>query len=343
MSDLVSVIIPVYNMEKSLEICIKSILNQDYQNFELILVDDGSKDNSYDICKKICSQDNRVRCIHTENQGSGPARNTGISESKGKYIYFPDADDYIVPNALSILVELMDNDKYDLIVFGYNSLDKCGNTISEKKYTAKVLSAVEARNNYSDYILMSSEYCIQGAPWNKFFNGDIIRNNNIQYPSLRRHQDEGFISRYVAKCNKIKFIPDILYSYYMNTVGVEWSKYPIDYLEAVIGLKNVWEETIISWNPADKKTHSLVNRIIFSKYIKVLELSYSPKMKLNAFSRICWIAKTCNKIKFSSYQLDTAGSLYQKMVLICSKLRLYPVLTLVLYIGKLKNIIRQGK
>lgn len=341
--DLVSIIIPVYNMEKSLESCVKSILNQDYENIEVILVDDGSKDNSFAVCQKICTDDKRVRCVHTENQGSGPARNVGISESKGRYLYFPDADDYIESNAISTLVDAMCDGQYDLIVFGYKCLTHNGNVVSVKKYESFEISGEVVRRDYIEFFGMSNRFSIQGAPWNKFFDGETVRNNSIKYPALRRHQDEGFIARYVTHCRNVRFIPDVLYSYYQNTTGIEWKKYPVDYIDAVTGLRDVWNDTIMQWNRDDVNTHILVEKEIFSKIIKALELSYSPKMELNFYSRIKWLSATCRNTNFTNYSLKTAGSLYQRIILICAKLRVYPFLSFVLYIGKVKNIIRQGK
>ena len=207
MSELVSVIIPVYNMEKSLEKSIQSILKQTYKNLEIILVNDGSVDNTFEICEKISTRDKRVKCFHTVNQGSGPARNVGILNSKGKYIYFPDADDYVAPDAIFDFMYYMKKSDCDLIVFGYRNMTHSNQIISEKTYKNFENSGFNIRKDYSDYFGMDREYSIQGAPWNKFFDGDIIRKNKIEFPSLRRHQDEGFISRYVSYCQKVRFIP----------------------------------------------------------------------------------------------------------------------------------------
>ncbi len=343
MNDLVSIIIPVYNMGNSLEGCVWSILEQDYENIEVILVDDGSKDNSYDVCKKIASKDSRVKCIHTENQGSGPARNTGIRESRGRYLYFPDADDFLEPNAVSVLVDAMSDGEYDLIVFGYRNLTHEGAVISERKYEEFKNTGDAVRADYSDYFGMNRKFSIQGAPWNKFFDGETVRKNNIEYPPLRRHQDEGFISRYVSYCKNIRFIPDVLYTYYQNTVSLEWKKYPVDYIDAVTGLDEVWKQTIIKWNPEDKNTHLLVEKEIFSRLITVLELSYSPKMNFNFWDRLKWIKKVLKKTKFNGYKMEIVGSTYQKAILLCAKLHLHFILSCALYAGIMKSAAKRGK
>ncbi|MEH6955599.1 glycosyltransferase family 2 protein [Neobacillus drentensis] len=343
MSEIVSIIVPVYNMGNSIKNTINSILVQDYKNIEVILVDDGSKDDSYKVCKEIASQDDRVKCIHTENQGSGPARNVGIKASKGKYLYFPDADDFLEPHAISVLVSAMNDGTYDLVVFGYQCLSHQGTLVFERTYSPFSNTGESVRADYKNYFDMLNSFSIQGAPWNKFFDGDTIRKNNIEYPPLRRHQDEGFISRYMCYCKNIRFIPDVLYKYYQNTVELEWVKYPVNYIDAVIGLRDIWNETICRWNPEDQITHKLVNEVIFSKIMRALELSYSPKMKLNLFTRANWIKKTCKKANFLDYKFNIAGSLYQKIVLAFLKIHFYFCASIVLSAGDLKKRRRKNK
>lgn len=343
MTELVSIIVPIYNMGDSLRSSVKSLQNQDYKNIEIILVDDGSKDNTYKICEELAEEDSRIKCVHTDNRGSGPARNTGIQKSKGKYLYFPDADDFLEPDAISILVNAMNHGVYDLVVFGYRSKTHSNEIVFERKYNTFENSGEEIRKSYENYFEMTQKYSIQGAPWNKFFDGDVIRENHIEYPPLRRHQDEGFISRYVTYCNNVRFIPDVLYNYCVNTAGLEWKKYPVDYIDAVIGLNEVWQNTICQWNEEDTRTHNLVDMRIFSNMIKAMELSYSPKMNLNYKTRKQWISSMCKKTKFLDYKLNVAGSLYQKIVLIFAKLHLKNLLLLVLYAGMVRTKLRQGR
>lgn len=341
MSELVSIIIPVYNMEDSLEACVNSILKQDYSNIEIILVDDGSKDNSFTICKQLKEKDSRIVCVHTENRGSGPARNEGIKISKGSYLYFPDADDYLEPIAISRLIESTENGKYDLIVFGYKCVSHEGQLLSEFKYNDFTNNGETIRMDYKEYFGIDQIHSVQGAPWNKFFSGEIIRKNNIEYPPLRRHQDEGFISRYMSCCENVKFIPDILYTYYPNTVGLEWKKYPVDYIDAVVGLYDIWKETICKWNPNDIHSHTRVEEEYLTKVIKALEMSYSPKLKLNVFTRNKWLRETCQKANVAAIDYKYAGSKYQLLILKMVKGKQFSALALLLYVGNIKNHIRQ--
>lgn len=338
MFKLVSIIVPVYNMENSIEKTIKSLLNQTYNNIEIILIDDGSTDNSFAICKQIEAFDSRVKCIHSVNQGSGPARNIGIKASQGDYLYFPDADDYIDSKAISTLVTAMSDGNFDLIVFGYSCMSHEEKLVFQKTYKEITIKGSTVRDSYQHFFGMLNEFSIQGAPWNKFFDGNTVRENNIEFPRLKRHQDEGFISRYMCVCTNIKFLPDILYTYYQNDAELEWKKFPDNYIESVMGLRDVWLETICRWNHDDHTTHKMVEREILSKTIKALELSFSPKMKLSMFNRLKWIRLTANKGNIAEYSFEIAGSRYQQLVLLFLQKEFFVGAASILYIGfKKKN------
>ena len=314
MNELVSIIIPIYNMGEQLKKSIKSILNQDYSNYEVLLIDDGSEDNSFQICKEIAENNPRVKCYHTENQGSGPARNVGIQNASGKYAYFPDADDWLAPNAISSCVSAMENFHCDLLVFGFKILNQKGKQIKEKVYSNKRYMASVLKNNYVNCMDMTAKNGIQGAPWNKFFRLSVIREFGIEYPSLRRHQDEGFISRYMCHANSICFISDIYYSYYANTQQLEWKKYPIDYIDAVIGLYNVRKDTILTWNSNDIETHNLVHRSYICSVIKALELSFSPKFNFKTIkSHLSWMKDVLEKSNILEVPKVKLG-IYQKIL-----------------------------
>lgn len=331
--NLVSIIMPVYNMADSLEKSVDSVLKQDYNNIEIILVDDGSTDHTLEICNRIAANDSRVKVIHTENQGSGPARNEGIRVAKGAYLYFPDADDYLYPHTISTLVKAITEDDYDLVVFGYRVETHDGTLLREKTFESFHKYGKDIRADYSDYIGMIRKHGIQGAPWNKFFRADVVHKNSLEFPPLRRHQDEGFISRYVHCCEHVRFISDVLYIYYENTVTMEWKKYPVDYKDAVMGLARIWQETICSWNKDDHESHLLVKKMIFIKLMKALEFSYSPKMKMSFFERRNWVKQFCIDANIAAYPVEVTESRYQRFVLFCIKKHLYALVTAVLYLG----------
>lgn len=311
----VSIVVPVYNMGDKIETCVQSLIKQTYQNIEIILVDDGSKDDSYQHCLHLAEIDSRIIALHTENRGSGPARNHGIDHATGRYIYFPDADDYLEPNAIAILVDAIKDGECDLVVFGFKNVNQNGTEISVKKYSEAVRNGEMIRKDYSSYMTTSSEYGIQGAPWNKFFALSVIKTHAIEFPSLRRHQDEGFIARYMCHSKRVHFIEDVLYTYYVNDLQKEWQKYPIDYIDSVIGLNETRKDTILSWNPDDKMTHDLISKEYICNIIKAFELSFSPKMKFDRGQRINWMKEMSNKSKIRDMASPDILGYYQRCVM----------------------------
>ena len=312
----ISVVIPVYNMGHSLEKCLESIMNQSYENFEIILVDDGSRDNSYEICEKLARKDSRIKIIHTENRGSGPARNTGIDIASGEYIYFPDADDILDKDSLKILAGIVDIKPYDIIVFGYRSINSEGKILNNKKYQPKIVSGKEVRKSYFPYMTMTSPFGIQGAPWNKLFKLSIIKDKKLKFPSLRRHQDDAFIGTYMGYVDDVCFIENIFYTYYLNDLSKEWDKYPESYLDAVMGLNKIRKETIWLWNKEDKATHDILRCEFICNAIKALELSFSPKRNLSFFKRRKWIINSIDQANLNNVDFpNVKGYEYQKKIM----------------------------
>lgn len=311
--ELVSIIVPVYNMEGSLRTSVEALLQQTYGNIEIILVDDGSTDGSYKICQELAAGNEKVKVYHTENQGSGMARNYGIDKASGKYAYFPDADDILQIDAVEILVNEMESDECDMIVFGFREIDEQGQVV-EKSCPAGSFDGDYLRRNYDIYY---NNYNIKGAPWNKFFNLHKIKEENILYPSLRRHQDEVFILRYVTKAKRVRFISDVLYTYYTNSLKKEWEKYPTDYIEIVNELQKYQTEIIGSWNADNSRIIDAVNSNYVANYIKALELSFGKKFRFKKKERLNWITDKAESKRF----LDVAktaslkGLSYQRKIL----------------------------
>lgn len=319
----VSIVVPVYNMGSKIETCVQSLVKQTYKNIEIILVDDGSKDDSYAHCKALESIDSRITAYHTENQGSGPARNYGIEHASGEYIYFPDADDYLELNAIEILEKTMRENAIDLIVFGYKNISTSGKLRSVKTYPNLTLDGERIREKYSDYMTTGAKLGIQGAPWNKFFNLSIVNQYNIRYPALRRHQDEGFIARYMSHARSVHFIENVFYTYYTNDLSREWDKYPVDYIDAVTGLYQERKTNILIWNPQDKDVHELVYREYICNFIKALELSFSPKHGMDKKERLKWIGKRVEDSELCTVPVPGNIDRYRTMLLKWAKTKEY--------------------
>lgn len=207
MKGLVSIIIPVYNCEGYIEKCLKSLINQTYENIEIIVVDDGSEDNSLDICKKVALSDNRVKVFNKENNGVSSARNYGISKSNGQYICFVDADDWVDERYCEVLINGF-NDKIELSVVGISSSNK---KIDNNSY--KILEKNES------FCKLFDDNNFFGFPVNKMYLKHIILSlgdkpfdENIYFC-----EDTLFNVRYLDMCTKkISYNPKKLYFYFQR-------------------------------------------------------------------------------------------------------------------------------
>ena len=207
MQPKISVIVPVYKAEKYLHRCVDSILTQSFSDFELILVNDGSPDNSGAICDEYAKKDNRVRVFHKENGGVASARNLGLDNALGEWITFIDADDYIEKGFLNI----PDCTKEDLLIQNYifegdrNKIKRFEkSTIQEDR----ILGFIN-ENIHEEWLR---------APWAKFFKGEIIKNNNIKFPiDIKIGEDTVFVLDYLYYTKSVHFISSANYVYLFDT------------------------------------------------------------------------------------------------------------------------------
>lgn len=194
MNNKISVIVPIYNSEKYLDKCLKSLEHQTYKNTEIILVDDGSTDNSGKICDKYCTKNNNFKTIHTDNRGVSNARNIGISISSGEYIAFIDSDDWVEEDYIEKLIYNID-ENIDL-----NIVDFCSNTLEKSSFVFDFLNY-----NSKQFLYLIKRYLLYG-PMVKLYRSQIIKNNNLMFPmQLDFGEDLCFNFDYLKHCKKIKY------------------------------------------------------------------------------------------------------------------------------------------
>ena len=230
----ISVVIPVYNAEKDIDRCMQSIYNQTFTDYEVILVNDGSADQSLAKCRAHAGKDPRVQVIDQENQGSGPARNAGIEAAKGEYIYFCDSDDEIAPNLLERVYAVAEETKVDLVVFSVHAKitdSKTGAVLREYDTAKEERLFPDCASFRQAFSKLYYEGVLFGAPYNKLFRTTVIRQNGVRFPELRRGQDEVFNMRYYRYTSSCKVIPDALYLYYQFDNQGRNKKYRLSYFQ----------------------------------------------------------------------------------------------------------------
>lgn len=206
MSELVSIVVPVYKVEHYVERCIRSITKQTYSNLQIILVDDGSPDRAGEICDRLSVEDNRIEVIHKTNAGVSEARNTGIEKAIGKYICFVDSDDYVRENYIQELVQKMEETNAELVICGHKRSNKNANIFSFPEGMME-----KTNSSFLKYLSVGLEACY---PWNKMFCLDIIKKNNIRFPvGVHPGEDLIFCLTYIQYVKKVFCLKKFLYIY----------------------------------------------------------------------------------------------------------------------------------
>lgn len=211
---LISVIIPVYNVESYLNRCLESVIKQIYHNLQIILIDDGSTDSSGNICDRYALLDSRILIIHTDNKGVAEARNTGLENANGHYVSFVDADDYINRYHFHNLYETLIDYNTDISVCGHYLVYEDGLLIREMKqrflrddYVIK-MDRIEALTN-----MLYKRLFITGV-WGKLFKTDLL--TSLRFQPYRKNEDLPFLYRYISLCNDLVYTNIPTYYYFQR-------------------------------------------------------------------------------------------------------------------------------
>lgn len=308
---MISVVVPIFNVEKYLAECIESILNQTYTKFELILVNDGSTDNSLEICNQYSKKDNRIKIVNKKNGGLSDARNAGIDIAKGEYIIFIDSDDFINKNMFKIMFDIAKSKNADIVQCSYkefyNKEDINDSSIINNEFELKELTPIEALYGFYD----EKKSGLTTVAWNKLYKTKLFE--GIRYPYGKIHEDVFTTYKLIFKANKIVCTETPLYYYRQRENSITTSKYNknrLVILEAVkertnfmknvvkseelynLGLKNYYCNMMNSYvkykksNPDDKETLKEIkknSKKMFGELIKCNKLSIKRKLRLIVF------------------------------------------------------------
>jgi len=279
-----SIVIPVYNVEGTLDRCIESVLSQGIDDFEVILVDDGSTDNSLAICKKWQTKNMHILTIHQDNQGLSAARNTGISKATGELITFVDSDDFLEKG--TYLAVMAQAEKHDIVEYPIYSFHQTSRqrmiTFSDKVYT-----------NPESYWLETKGYCHTYA-WNKIYKRSLF--DNIRFPEGKIFEDAATLPPLLESAKDICTVSQGLYYYTLNEKGITVSAKGKELKE----LLNSHIQTMRHWNDAHYYLH------VLNIQMDVCELTGEtptlPYMNINPFAKALPI-----KLRIKALLLDLFG------------------------------------
>ncbi len=268
MTPAISIIVPVYNVEKYLSRCIDSILAQTFREFELILVDDGSTDNSAEICDKYATKDSRIKVIHKENSGQSSARNSGLEIATGKYIGFVDSDDWISTDCLEYLYTLIEKSKADAVsadfVFAYEN-----KSVSFQKDKNPKEKTVDSTEEILCYYLKQDKMHGKNdfAVWGKLFKRELFY--ELRFPAGKIYEDNIINFKLLQKCSRYVKSTKEIYAYFQRDISTTKSILAQKHL-ALIDVSNEMFAIAQANYHADKKLQNLCRRKIAMSYFSVL-------------------------------------------------------------------------
>ena len=313
-SEAVSIIVPVYNAEKTLPALIESVQNQTFKNFELICIDDGSKDHSFEICNQYATTDPRIKVYHKENGGVSSARNLGLQNASYENIIFIDSDDFIKPDYLENLTQF--TNKYDFIVSGYIK-------ITPHKETSHKPQAISALNNNEIKKLFPKfDNGLLGTICSKVLKKSIINKNNIQFLDIES-EDELFMFNYIKHITSFKVINYA--GYYYRTVEnsrnvqhkniTEWNW--------ITQMKDIYTYLFDKYQIQDPIYLTTIRNRFFTRYINFLLKGYFFDSKASRKERIKRWKKVSEDSFFKAYHIDKNYNFISNIIIINCKLKTF--------------------
>lgn len=289
MKDLVSIIVPIYNVEDFLKRCIDSIIGQTYKNLEIILVDDGSPDNCPNICDEYAKKDERIKVIHKKNGGLSSARNAGLKVFQGDYVCFIDSDDYINKDMINILLNNLKKTKSDLSVCSFKKVNNSQYFfINIENQNIKEFNKNECFNNLYNKLSNETEIVC-----NKLYKRKLW--DNLSFTETKIHEDAFIIHHIINKCKKVVYTDLELY-YYFNRENSIMKTFNLKRLDSIDALndRRIFFKSINESELYYKSCICYLKLICFI-YIDVDKYSKDKKVKIQLKNRFLSSYKEINK------------------------------------------------
>lgn len=249
-----SIIIPVYNAQQTLQRCLDSILAQSFDNYEVLLMDDGSNDESYHTCQNYQDRDKRFKAYHQENKGPSAARNFCLNIALGKWICFIDSDDFISNDYLEQLHKVAEEEDPDGIFVGYRQVDKCGNEIAIKLPTSNTVGKYEQ-------LLELSNQDMFGYTWIKSFKRECIGKKRFR-EDLNLFEDEVFACAVLASCEKVSILRQPIYNYVVGNCNALTQQVHHDYCQKCEQVFVAWKQLLENYEKCDEVLQDKANMFV---------------------------------------------------------------------------------
>lgn len=300
--DKISIIVPVYNVEEFLPRCVKSILKQSYKNIEILLIDDGSTDESGTLCDNYANNNTNIKVYHKKNGGLSDARNYGIEKATGKYIAFIDSDDYVAEDYCKILYNNLIKYEADISICSFVKTDGKNDNIGEIKEQIKTYTGIDKQKN-----ILNHMNTITTVAWNKLYRKEIW--NNLRYPKGKINEDEFVVHYLMYKAKKVVYTNMILYYYYQRSNSIMKKKFSSERFDVIDAFQDRWQfyKKHEEYKELEGRAYCLYMKMIISNYIlsKKNNLHDDQKKLLERYKKEYKNKKMINnikeKIKLSSF------------------------------------------
>lgn len=282
-----SVIIPVFNVEKYINRCVKSILSQRYNDLEIILIDNGSEDNSGILCDNYAERYSNITTYHIPNGGVSSARNFGLAKAQGEFICFVDADDYLVGNLFSDMENQLDSE-IDLLVFSYyNSLEK---NLSETTRSAKILP-IEGKKDRNQFITLFTELFLSDmmyTVWNKIYRREFLEEHRIIFEQYELGEDVRFNLNVYENVHKVSFSQTCYYVYISGRAGSAMGRYNPKRMSYQLEELGKIGQLMVRWDiHSDRYISRIKARILMSNIQNISEQKISLFLKRQYVETLC--------------------------------------------------------
>lgn len=294
----VSIIVPVYQVENYIRQCIDSILVQTFTDFELILVDDGSKDGSGQICDEYAGMDERVKVIHQENQGVAAARNHAIACASGNYLCFVDADDWVESTMVEQCISQMKKLDADVLRHGHiMELWKDGNCVSKEKKNAPDFATELTHCQISEKMEQFWENC-SNYVWNYFFKREAVA--DIRFPDIKISEDHIFVLGVLEKCKKICFLSNHVYHYCMR-MGSSANRWQETGIQCQLQMVQSCHHFMDCFGIEPVRKKRLMSEMVINAYSYVIYILCFPECKWSVKEKMTEIKEVRKKLEVDRY------------------------------------------
>lgn len=282
---LISVIIPIYNVEKYLEKCIESVIAQTYKNIEIILVDDGSPDGCGLICDEFAQKDSRIKVIHKENGGLSDARNAGLDITSGEYVMFVDSDDYISCQMCSKLYRALTENDADLSACNFLCVDEDGREIAEMNKEMSITDEVLSGREILENRLMRHDGWYWVISWNKLYKKTLF--DKARFKAGKQHEDEFIAHEILSQCERASGVSDAMYYYVQRGDSIMGKGFTVKNLDAVEALFNRADMFIRLGFGADATYRVISFAVVDKMYVSFKYLDYRKAENRDCYKRCC--------------------------------------------------------